>query len=957
MNRLFAIFLLLLALGMKGVAQRVDKSKFWPVVTDSLFRNELRKVAKGAPDQLYDSLATVIGQRAANLETTETAGHFLSLVQKLDREGRSGKAFDLTNQAIDVVRKNGDTLHFPYSQLMFTKANLLRDQGKMEKALAPALNEISVLRANDTLHPALLDAYTNLISNYFAMRQTRAGMAYTGEVIRLAHKLQFPFYEINTYRLMGDIIKFYQPPLGLECMRFANWLSESYTTSNLESDPYYCISMGSAWVATDHPDSALLWFQKGLAAVRSLPGNQSRAIGFLYYYMGVSHKNLFDYAPAVAYIDSALRIEEQNNTANSESYFRSLHQKGKMLNKLNRYDEALVVNKTVLDNTTQRVPAFYSNAVEQYGRSLMGTGQLNEALLLIHRHICQLTATPDTLPPLATPQYNKKVTAQSDLRELTFVLGLKNEIVAALFQVDPLNEYREAIIQNMHYLLQVIDMEASVAQTPDGFLDLARRYRMFADQVVDFFSNQKETASQELLQRIYPLVARSKAYSVICRSYALGTSGDSVFDASSVRLNQVAEMLLQTNSQSNTSLYRELKTEEIGLLVKRYIQSLDKRKTTAQLMVPQMLPDENTRPGMGLQPGELLLDYYSTPQNLVRFTISNNSFDACFQPLPADFNDQCNKLARAVKTGDEPATASASGYLSELLFNQLPHAPHNEKFTIIPDENLYYIPFEMLRLHHEKQPLVMKHTVAYRYTSHLYRIEETKQGENTLAAFAPMTNDGTTPLVSTGIRSNEVRESGGDSLLNRGGNAFAALPWSLEEVNDVAALFRAKGLPVQVFTGKQARKSSFRQWAGGASIVHVATHGLVNKRNPEKSGLVFATDTTSNTDPLLYMGEMFGMKANPSLMVLSACKTGVGVLEKGEGIMALPRGLLVAGVQNVVASLWNVNDQATRPLMVGFYRHLLNGDDYATALQKSKKECIANGFMPIDWAGFVLIER
>lgn len=957
MNRLFAIFCLMLLFELNGYAQRVDKSKFWPPVADTLFRQMLRDVEKGAPDQLYDSLATVIGHRATNHDASETAGHYLTLVQKLERERRTVKASELTNQALDAARKKGDTLNFPFSQLLFTKANLLRDERKMGEALPPAFNEIAVLKAIDPRHPALLDSYTNLISNYFAMRNTSGGMSYTAEVVTLSRKLGYPFYEVNTYRLMGDIIKFYQPDLGLECMRFANWLSENYTTNDVASDPYYCISMGSAWVATDHPDSALRWFQKGLAAVRVLPGNQSRVIGFLYYYIGVSYKNLLDYAPAVAYIDSALRIEEQNNTANTESYFRSLHQKGKMLNKLNRFDEALVVNKTVLDNTSQRVPAFYSNAVEQYGRSLMGTRQLNDALVLIHRHICQLTATPDTLSPLAAPQYNKTITAQSDLRELTYVLGLKNEIVAALFQVNPNDEYREAIIQNMHYLLQVIDMEASVAQTPEGFLDLARRYRMFADQVVDFFSTRKETASQQLLQRIYPLVARSKAYSVICRSYALGASGDSLFDASTSRLNQIAEMLLRTNSHTHAERYRELKTEEIELLVKRYMQSLDKGKTTAQIIVPQMLPDENTPPGMGLQPGELLLDYYSTPQNLVRFTITNHSFDAFFQPLPTDFNSQCNKLARAVKTGDETTAGSASGYLSELLFNNLPQTRHYSKFTIIPDENLYYIPFEMLRLHNEKQPLVMQHTVAYRYTSHLYRTPDNHPAPVTLAAFAPMSASETTPITTTSVRSNEVRESGGDSLLSRGGNSFAALPWSLEEVNDVAALFRAKGLPAHVFTGKQARKSSFRQWVGGASVVHIATHGLVNKLNPEKSGLVFAADSTSGTDPLLYMGEMFGMKANPSLMVLSACKTGVGVVEKGEGIMALPRGLLVAGVQNVVASLWNVNDKATRPLMVEFYRHLLNGDEYATALQKSKKTCIARGFMPIDWAGFVLIER
>jgi len=92
------------------------------------------------------------------------------------------------------------------------------------------------------------------------------------------------------------------------------------------------------------------------------------------------------------------------------------------------------------------------------------------------------------------------------------------------------------------------------------------------------------------------------------------------------------------------------------------------------------------------------------------------------------------------------------------------------------------------------------------------------------------------------------------------------------------------------------------------------------------------------------------------LVVLSACKSGYGKVEKGEGVISLPRSFLFNGVPNVIASLWKVHDERTKDLMVAFYKHLLEDKvSYAEALRLAKLDCIKKGFLPLDWAGFVLI--
>ena len=71
--------------------------------------------------------------------------------------------------------------------------------------------------------------------------------------------------------------------------------------------------------------------------------------------------------------------------------------------------------------------------------------------------------------------------------------------------------------------------------------------------------------------------------------------------------------------------------------------------------------------------------------------------------------------------------------------------------------------------------------------------------------------------------------------------------------------------------------------------------------------------------------------------------------------MALPRGFMFAGVPNVIASLWSVQDERTQELMEAFYSYLLEGNSYSEALRLAKLDSIKKGSLPMDWAGFILI--
>ncbi|MFK7903801.1 MAG: CHAT domain-containing protein, partial [Chitinophagales bacterium] len=106
----------------------------------------------------------------------------------------------------------------------------------------------------------------------------------------------------------------------------------------------------------------------------------------------------------------------------------------------------------------------------------------------------------------------------------------------------------------------------------------------------------------------------------------------------------------------------------------------------------------------------------------------------------------------------------------------------------------------------------------------------------------------------------------------------------------------------------------------------------------------------------LYLTDVMNLHLNADLVVLSSCESGVGKLEVGEGVMALHRAFLYAGAQNIVYSLFKVPQDSTSELVQTFFRYVLEGDTYSTALRKAKLGLIENESMePIDWAGFALI--
>ena len=188
-----------------------------------------------------------------------------------------------------------------------------------------------------------------------------------------------------------------------------------------------------------------------------------------------------------------------------------------------------------------------------------------------------------------------------------------------------------------------------------------------------------------------------------------------------------------------------------------------------------------------------------------------------------------------------------------------------------------------------------------------------------------------------------VNVSGGSLVL---GVADAQAPLILEEVQALSTI-----LPnAKTFVGEAASEAILRSLGPTSRIIHIATHGYFRQDNPMFSSIRLG-------DSYLSLYDLYHFKLPAELVVLSGCATGRNTVTPGDELMGLVRGLLQAGAQSLMLSLWDVHDASTRDFMIAFYSRLAQGWTKPLALQAAMAEIRKSYPHPYYWAPFALIGK
>jgi CHAT domain-containing protein len=248
--------------------------------------------------------------------------------------------------------------------------------------------------------------------------------------------------------------------------------------------------------------------------------------------------------------------------------------------------------------------------------------------------------------------------------------------------------------------------------------------------------------------------------------------------------------------------------------------------------------------------------------------------------------------------------------------------------TVIPAASLYYVPFQCLATETQDGDikfLIEKKSVNYLTAATLMDLVSKKKSK-------PISN----VLVF--------------------GNPDGSLPGAEEE----AKVIQASYSNAKLFKNQDATKDKAKELAGTTDIVHFATHGFLSSDEPQKSFLLMAPNATKNEDDKLTISEILRLplKDANQLIVLSACNTSMGKSATGVELISLSRAFAVAGSPTTVATLWPVDDESTKIIMINFYDGLKKGITKAEAMRQAQIALIKKGdfhIHPFFWAPYVMI--
>ncbi len=325
-------------------------------------------------------------------------------------------------------------------------------------------------------------------------------------------------------------------------------------------------------------------------------------------------------------------------------------------------------------------------------------------------------------------------------------------------------------------------------------------------------------------------------------------------------------------------------------------------------------------------------------QRLYSFIITKRSFKIYNSALPTDFDRLIKGFNNSLYYRVPESYRTSSNSLSKVLLRGIPSGYID--LIIIPAGRLSTLPFEALALKQipeefnvsETNFLIKRFAVSYEFSAGIL-LQKSKTGNQ----------DRSQSIFLCAPISFPEKDNLDD------------LPATDLEVENISKLFVANKL---IAKRNDANETLIKSGAlSDYRYLHFATHGVVDEKSPELSRIFL--QSSSSEDGNVFSGEIFNLRLNADLAVLSACQTGLGKFSKGEGVIGLSRALVYAGAKSIMVSYWSVADESTAELMTDFYSNLLAQPkvNFSEALQKAKLKMITAGKYgaPYYWAPFVLI--
>ncbi|MBA4349167.1 MAG: hypothetical protein C0415_04155 [Thermodesulfovibrio sp.] len=706
----------------------------------------------------------------------------------------------------------------------------------------------------------------------------------------------------------------------------ASELSEKTDYSEIQPQAYYEIA--SSYVAVADYERALPLLEKTalLASgldMKVLEANAYEKIGIIYRKLDNPQKALEYQKRAFGFYErivEALKGPEVSPTQEKKRAKRKLKETrfvrnfieialslGNTYTELNDYKSAI----EFLDKAL-----FYSSDIkDKLLKSYLGMGDFHfkkgdySKALEYHKKACELSDNLD-IPGLTAAAYAKTARDYQRLRRFD----------------DAVEHYKKAIaaVEDQRSMLQSEEMRSSF------FEQMTRTYDGIISALISLGKTEEAFNFSERV--------RARTFlDILGNKIDLSRGGATALIEEERNLKRkISDLQLKMEETDNTNTKNEI--DEIKKEYNRFIEKLRKNDMEHASLVsvePLTLKDVRSL----LTPDQTLVEFHVLRNITVVWVVTKNSVQSEVIRLGkkelADKISSFRKSIESIASDDRSVSVKQKEsvqdktFLSNIetiskdiysaLFNNI-NIKSGTQLVIVPHDILHYLPFQSL-ITKESRYLLEDFTISYLSSASLMRFTSEKGNkvkEDVLAFGNPYL---------------------GDPVLN--------LPYAENEVKEIKNIYPKS----DIYTGKEATGEKAKKLSDKYSILHFATHGEFNELHPMESSLRL-TRTEKDTGRLS-AGDIFSLNINAYLVVLSACETALGKINRGDEIIGFTRAFIYAGTPSIITTLWKVNDMTTYMLMSEFYKNLKTMKK-ADALRAAQLNLMKTYRHPFFWGAFVL---
>ncbi len=758
---------------------------------------------------------------------------------------------------------------------------------------------------------------------------------------------------------------------------------------------------------------ALEYLGEALAIRREL--KDKRGEGVTLNNLGALYQKMDEYQRAEIFHQQALQNFQEIQDVTSQTL--TFNHLGKVRFHQNQFQEALEffqksvdLGKTLANKRNQ--PTFLNNL----GRTFFALGNTAKSLEVLNQSLTQSQASQDKVNEAVTLRHLGNIYAAADdlasaeksldqslqiyrsiedptqLAETLFSLAKVKQKLGKLDEAQKYLEEALKLIEGFRSTLNLNELRDSFSSTLYDFYSLYLEILMLRDtrEPNKGFAEQAWLASERGRARnLLNLLNESNADIYQGVNKDLLARERETYNLLNLRLENLTRVLSGKNNPKQIEVLKQ-EVEEIRANY-QFIQSKIREQSPryAALTQPQSLSIKEVQTQL-LDANTALLSYSLGTEKSFMWLITKDHWQVFELPKRKEIEAKARQhyellTARNLKvkfeTPDEKRHritkadtdfSQVTSELSQILLGQVKDLLGSRRLLVISDGTLQYVPFASLKLN--QQYLVETNEIVNLPSASALGMlrRETlgrKPAPKTVAILADpvfeVTDERFTfAKVKLNLSSTATRSAEGDDLTRSRKDfgeselSLARLPFTRKEAETIAKLVPANQRRVAL-DFSATRQLALSEEMNQYRVLHFATHGFLNSKNPELSGLVFSL-VDENGKPqngFMRTDEVFNLKLSADLVVLSACKTGLGKDVRGEGLVGMTRGFMYAGASRVMVSFWDVNDEATAELMSQFYQKLLvNKMNPSKALREVQLSFLkkSNHANPYFWAAFTL---